>query len=262
LGFRALYPEKAFGVEEIMRVSRFSSFGTLLLLALLLPLSSQAQFGRVIRAVKSVKTSIDSAKAVVDTTKTAVSSGKAAVSDATNGSLTVDSAPDSSNGKQGGGSKGAGGKAGASGPSASAAATGTTGTAGAPNKRKGQLTSTAAVSKTGTSAGGSATGQGRTASAPAQLSITEPVYAQFARGAAVQRALLKANPKDQAGALAAALSASGLNKTDYSILRSRVGLYYAYAQSNTLENAAGVISAPELAVLNAHKSDVLQLMQP
>ena len=244
-----------------MRVPRFSSFGTLLLLALLFPASSQAQFGRVIRAVKSVKTSIDSAKAVVDTTKTAVSSGKAAVADATNGSLTVDSAPDSSNGKHGG-SKGAGGKAGASGPSASAAATGTTGTAGAPNKRKGQPTSTAAVSKTGTSAGGSAAGQGRTASAPAQLSITEPVYAQFARGAAVQRALLKANPKDQAGALAAALSASGLNKTDYSILRSRVGLYYAYAQSNTLENAAGVISAPELAVLNAHKSDVLQLMQP
>jgi hypothetical protein len=88
------------------------------------------------------------------------------------------------------------------------------------------------------------------------------VYGQFARGAAVQRALLKANPKDQASALAAALSASGLNKADYSALRSRVGLYYAFAQSNTLANATGVISAPELAVLNAHKADVLQLMQP
>ncbi|MEO7102912.1 MAG: hypothetical protein ABI311_05850 [Gemmatimonadaceae bacterium] len=239
-----------------MRVPRFSSFGTLLLVSMLLPVSSQGQFGRLIHAAKSAKTSIDSAKAVIDTTKTVVSSGKAAVADATNGSLTVESATDTSKGKQGGGAKGAAGKASGSGPSASAAVTEATGTAGAANKRG----ITASGSKAGTRARGTPADVAQTASA--QASITEPTYAQFARGAAVQRALLKANPNDQAGALAAALSASGLNKTDYAVLRSRVAAYYAFAQSNTLANATGVISAPELTVLNAHKTDVLQLMQP
>jgi hypothetical protein len=243
-----------------MKGLRFSSFGTVLLFAAIFPVSAQAQFGKLIQSAKAVKTSLDSAKAVVDTTKTVISSGKAAVADATNGSLAVESAADTSKAKTGGGSKGAGGKASASGPSAA------TGAAAAATRSRSQPTTTAAVSKTGTPAGGASAGTGRTASASApasaQLSITEPVYGQFARGAAVQRALLKANPKDQAGALAAALSASGLNNADYSVLRSRAGLYYAYAQSNTLANATGVISAPELAVLNAHKADVLQLMQP
>jgi|GEM_PF-2358702 len=247
-----------------MRVPRFSSFGTLLLIALLIPVSSQAQFGSLIHAAKSLKTSIDSAKAVVDTTKTVVSSGKAVVADATNGTLTVDSSTDTSKAKHGGGSKGAGGKASASGPSASAGARASTGAAvaGAAKKAGSQPATTPAGSTSGTRARVAPTSTTRTASAPAQLSITEPVYAEFARGAAVQQALLKANPKDQAGALTAAVSASGLTKADYAVLRSRVGLYYALAQSNALANATGVISAPELAVLNAHQADVMQLMQP
>lgn len=253
-----------------MSVARSRTLAALLLAtALLLPISAQAQFGKLIDRAKAVRTKVDSAKAAIDTAKTVVTSAKAAVADATSGTTPDSSAATTGQATTGQATPGqaatgqtATGHGTARRTTAGQATTGLTTTAQAPTGRT-------ATGQTTTAAGPTRarkTAPGGVALLPtpghAELPITEPVYEQFVRGDAVEKALIKANPNDRAGAVGAAVSASGLSSTDYSSVQERVSLYYAYVHSNNAAKlGSSPLSAADLTVLNSHQSDIAQLMQ-
>ncbi|HEY5086572.1 MAG TPA: hypothetical protein VII66_04350 [Gemmatimonadaceae bacterium] len=225
-----------------MSLVRFRFLAALAALALVvvLPSVTQAQFGKLIARAKAVRTSVDSARTVVDTTKTVITATKALVADGTTMSEASDSASDSAHA---GGAKRSKTSATATGPSASTSSAGKT-----------KRTTAASATTPAVTVAPAAT------RAP-MLRITEPVYGQFTRGAAVQKALLKSNPRDAPGALSAAVSASGLTKADYSSVQNRVMLYNAYSSSNNIAKLnSPSLTAADIAVLNAHKSDIAQLM--
>ncbi len=263
-----------------MSVARSRTLAALLLAtALLLPISAQAQFGKLIDRAKAVRTKVDSAKAAIDTAKTVVTSAKAAVADATSGTTPDSSAATTGQATTGQATPGQGTTGqGTNGQ----AATGQTATGHGTARRTTAGQATTGLTTTAQApTGRTATGQTTTAAGPtrarktapggvallptpghAELAITEPVYEQFARGDAVEKALIKANPNDRAGAVGAAVSASGLSSTDYSSVQERVSLYYAYVHSNNAAKlGSSPLSAADLTVLNSHQSDIAQLMQ-
>jgi hypothetical protein len=239
------------------------------LLALALPATSQAQFGQLINKARAIRSKVDSAKSTVDTGKTVIVAAKAAVADATSG-LPTDSAGDSASaGKQ---SKGDGhGSAAAGGAAAGTAATGgpsatrhsaskTPATAKAPVKAAPAAPAAATPATPATRPAAPATSRGTRGGAPPP--VTEPLFAQFMRGRAAQSAHLKAKPGDDAGAMDEAVAASGLSKQDYASVNSRATMYGTFASKSKEGQLGGVLDAGDLAVFNAHKSEIVRLVQP
>jgi len=92
--------------------------------------------------------------------------------------------------------------------------------------------------------------------------MTEAEYGQFSRGFAAEQAKLKTAPGDMAGALNAGIAASGLNRNDYVMVRQEVMMYGQVARANKTDQAGSLFSAQDLAVLNAHKSEIIQRTAP
>lgn len=92
--------------------------------------------------------------------------------------------------------------------------------------------------------------------------MTEVEYGQFARGFTAEQAKLKASPNDMAGAINAGVAASGLSNTDYITVRQKVAMYAPYARANKVDQISNVLSAQDMAVLNAHRSEIVQMMTP
>jgi hypothetical protein len=278
-----------------------------LVLALALPATTQAQFGSLIKKAKALRTNVDSAKAVVDTSRTVVTATKSAAADVMTGTTGPATPPDSSGGaagaagaggtgKSAGGARHGGAKAGAdvsAGSAGSAAAGGTaapapkraSGTAAAGARTKASVTNSsaatnptrsatpkpAAVTPAAPAAAPAAAsapatrGAPSTRAAPARsggAQMTEAEYGQFSRGFAAEQATLKTTPGDMAGALKAGVAASGLNNNDYLMVRQEAMMYAQFARANKTDQAASLFSAQDLAVLNAHKSEIIQRMAP
>jgi hypothetical protein len=275
-----------------------------LVLALALPATTQAQFGSLIKKAKALRTNVDSAKAVVDTSRTVVTATKSAAADVMTGTTGPATPPDSSGGaagaggtgKSAGGARHGGAKAGAdvsAGSAGSAAAGGSaapaskrgSGTAAAGARTKASVTNSsaatnptrsatpkpAAVTPAAPAAAPAAAsapatrGAPSTRAAPARsggAQMTEAEYGQFSRGFAAEQATLKTTPGDMAGALKAGVAASGLNNNDYLMVRQEAMMYAQFARANKTDQAASLFSAQDLAVLNAHKSEIIQRMAP
>jgi hypothetical protein len=90
--------------------------------------------------------------------------------------------------------------------------------------------------------------------------MTDAEFGQFAQGFAAEQARLKTNPGDMAGALAAGEAASGLSKVDYITVRQKVMMYAPYAKANKTDQIGRLFSAQDLTVLNAHKSEIIQMV--
>jgi DNA-binding protein HU-beta len=281
-----------------MSIRRYRSLAVLVL-ALALPATTQAQFGSLIKKAKALRTNVDSAKAVVDTTRTVVTATKSAAADVMTGTTGPATPPDSSGGS--GKSDGAGGhsgmKAGAAGTAASGGsaaataaptATPTTGVVAGPRRRAG-TTAAPATTRTSATKSAPATSATSTASPPAPAEravtpapkvastatrtatpaastrggvalMTDAEFGQFAQGFAAEQARLKTNAGDMAGALAAGEAASGLSKVDYITVRQKVMMYAPYAKANKTDQIGRLFSAQDLTVLNAHKSEIIQMV--
>lgn len=239
-----------------MSSGRVRSLAAVLLLALL-PVASQAQFGKLLTKAKAIRSSIDSAKAVVDTSKTVIVAAKGAVNDATSGLP----APDSSAGAAGGSHAKSSGTPAASGPSASTGATtsGATGTVAAKTRAKATATTAAAPAKPAAQPAAATRSASRRPALAGGTPLTEAVFSQFMRGAAAENSYRKSKPNDAQGALNAAVAASGLSKADFASVQTKVTMYGAYASQNRETSLNGMFTAGDLTVLNAHKSDIAQL---
>ena len=90
--------------------------------------------------------------------------------------------------------------------------------------------------------------------------ITEAVYSGFARGFSAEKAHLQTSPADGSGAVNAAVAASGMSNVEYGSIRTRLTIYAAYAKSNKTPDVSSIFPAADIAVLNAHKNDIVQMM--
>ena len=86
------------------------------------------------------------------------------------------------------------------------------------------------------------------------------MFSQFMRGVSAENAYRKSKPNDQSGALNAALTASGLSKADFATVQSKVDVYGTYASKNKEASLGAIFTAGDMTVLNAHKSDIVQLV--
>jgi hypothetical protein len=102
----------------------------------------------------------------------------------------------------------------------------------------------------------------RPARGGAQPPITESVFTQFARGLSAQNAHLKSKPGDAIGAMNDGIAASGLSEAEYASVDSRVMMYGGLANKNQEAQANRILDVGDLTVLNAHKSQIIQLLQP
>jgi len=289
-----------------MSTRRYRSLAVLVV-ALALPATTQAQFGSLIKKAKALRTNVDSAKAVVDTTRTVVTATKSAAADVMTGTTgPATPTPDSSggSGKTAGGTGHGGMKGEASGTAGTAASGGSAATTPAPTPAPTPSPAAGAARRSGTAAAAGRTKASATNPTPATsptpsvpapassvtpsapgpapattptptaprtaprtaplrgggAAMTEAEFGQFTHGFTAEQARLKTNSGDMAGALDAGVTASGLSKVEYITVRQKVLMYAPYAKANKNDQLGKVLSAQDLAVLNAHKSEIIQMM--
>jgi hypothetical protein len=224
---------------------------TALVFVLIIPATLPAQFGGLGKILDRAKAKVDSARATVDTAQRIADSAKATANEAANITKSTPHATASHDTTAG--------KHGKSPASTSNTTRSATTAAGSKNGAKGAT----GASQRGASG---ASGTSRTsATTPPKASggpsVTEAVYAQFTRGFAVEKALRKANPKDAGNALSTGVTTSGLSQSDYTAVKTKLTVYYGFALGKQKVNTP-LLTTQEVAVLDTHKDDVVQLMGP